>query len=96
MGDVPDRELPDYLATRGVSRTNNSILGLSMGGSSALSLAAHHGDQFKAAASFSGYLNLSAPGMRDAIRAAMLSANGYNADSMWGPQWSKGRSAIAI
>lgn len=83
-------ELPDYLETRGVSRTNNAVLGLSMGGSAALSLAAHHRDQFKAAASFSGYLNLSAPGMREAIRVAMLSANGYNVDAMWGPPWARG------
>lgn len=83
-------ELPDYLATRGVSRTNNAVLGLSMGGSAALTLAAHHRDQFKAAASYSGYLNLSAPGMREAIRVAMLSANGFNVDAMWGPPWAKG------
>ena len=56
------QELPDYLATRGVSRSNNGILGLSMGGSAALTLAAYHRDQFKFAGSFSGYLNISAPG----------------------------------
>ncbi|MFZ2526955.1 MAG: alpha/beta hydrolase family protein, partial [Rhodococcus sp. (in: high G+C Gram-positive bacteria)] len=83
-------DLPAYLETRGVSRSNNAVVGLSMGGSAALSLAAHHRDQFTAAGSFSGYLNLSAPGMREAIRVAMLSANGYNADSMWGPPWSPG------
>jgi diacylglycerol O-acyltransferase / trehalose O-mycolyltransferase / mycolyltransferase Ag85 len=84
------KELPDYLATRGVSRTNNAILGLSMGGSAALSLAAHHRDQFKAAASLSGYLHLSAPGMRSAIRVAMLDAGRYNVDAMWGPPWAPG------
>ena len=83
-------ELPAYLETRGVSRTNNAILGLSMGGSAALSLAAHHRDQFKAAASFSGYLNLSAPGMRETVRLAMLNAGSFNVDSMWGPPWAKG------
>ncbi|AQA24446.1 esterase family protein [Rhodococcus sp. MTM3W5.2] len=83
-------ELPDYLATRGVSRTNNAVIGLSMGGSAALSLAAHHRDQFKAAGSLSGYLNLSAPGMREAIRVAMLSGGGFNADAMWGPPWGTG------
>lgn len=37
----------------------------------------------------SGYLNLSAPGMREAIRVAMLDAGGYNADAMWGgPPWN--------
>lgn len=82
------QNLPDYLATRGVSRSNNGILGLSMGGSAALTLAAYHRDQFKFASSLSGYLNLSAPGMREAIRVAMLDAGRFNVDSMWGPPWS--------
>lgn len=82
------RELPDYLAARGVSRTNNAVLGLSMGGSAALTLAAYHRDQFKFAGSLSGYLHISAPGMRSAIRIAMLDAGRYNIDSMWGPPWS--------
>lgn len=81
-------ELPAYLETRGVSRTNNGVLGLSMGGSAALTLAAYHRDQFKFAGSFSGYLNISAPGMREAIRLAMLSAGSFNVDSMWGPPWN--------
>ncbi|CAM3139489.1 alpha/beta hydrolase family protein [Prescottella defluvii] len=81
-------ELPAYLATRGVSRTNNAVLGLSMGGSAALTLAAYHRDQFKFAGSFSGYLHISAPGMREAIRIAMLDAGRFNVDSMWGPPWS--------
>ena len=59
-----------------------------MGGSAALTLAAYHRDQFKFAGSFSGYLNISAPGMREAIRVAMLSQSWFNVDSMWGPPWS--------
>ncbi|MGW0040964.1 alpha/beta hydrolase [Rhodococcus sp. NPDC003348] len=82
-------ELPAYLETRGVSRSNNGVLGLSMGGSAALTLAAYHRDQFKFAGSLSGYLNISAPGMREAIRVAMLDAGRFNVDSMWGPPWSK-------
>ena len=82
------RDLPNYLETRGVSRNNNGMLGLSMGGSAAMTLAAHHRDQFTFAGSLSGYLNLSAPGMREAIRVAMLDAGRYNVDSMWGPPWS--------
>jgi diacylglycerol O-acyltransferase/trehalose O-mycolyltransferase len=79
------KELPDFLEKYGVSRTNNAIAGLSMGGSAALALAAHHRDQFKFAASYSGYLNMSAPGMREAIRIAMLDAGRYNVDSMAAP-----------
>jgi len=82
------QELPDFLANYGVSRTNNAVLGLSMGGSAALTLAAYHRDQFKFAGSLSGYLNISAPGMREAIRVAMLDAGRFNVDSMWGPPWN--------
>ncbi len=81
-------ELPNFLANYGVSPTNNAVLGLSMGGSAALTLAAYHRDQFKFAGSLSGYLNISAPGMREAIRVAMLDAGRFNVDSMWGPPWS--------
>ncbi len=83
------QELPAYLESRGVSRTNNGVLGLSMGGSAALTLAAYHRDQFKFAGSLSGYLNISAPGMREAIRVAMVSAGSFNVDAMWGgPPWN--------
>ncbi|WP_245663408.1 alpha/beta hydrolase [Nocardia inohanensis] len=83
-------ELPAFLEGYGVSRTKNAVAGLSMGGSAALALAAYHRDQFKHASSFSGYLNISAPGMREAIRIAMLDAGRFNVDSMawpWSPQW---------
>lgn len=84
------RELPAFLAKFGVSPNNNAVLGLSMGGSAALTLAAYHHDQFKFAGSLSGFLNISAPGMREAIRVAMLDAGRFNADAMWGPPWGGG------
>ncbi|ONM49157.1 alpha/beta hydrolase [Nocardia donostiensis] len=74
----------------GFNPNGNGVFGLSMGGSAALTLAAYHPDQFRYAASYSGYLNVSAPGMREALRLAMLDAGGYNIDAMappWGPQW---------
>ncbi|WP_067870528.1 alpha/beta hydrolase [Nocardia vermiculata] len=74
----------------GFRADRNGVFGLSMGGSAALTLSAYHPDQFSFAGSFSGYLNISAPGMREAIRTAMIDAGGYNVDSMappWGPQW---------
>nr|WP_228817206.1 alpha/beta hydrolase family protein [Nocardia transvalensis] len=84
-------QLRDALRDRlGFRVDRNGVFGLSMGGSAALTLAAYHPDQFSFAGSFSGYLNISAPGMREAIRAAMVDAGGYNVDSMappWGPQW---------
>jgi diacylglycerol O-acyltransferase / trehalose O-mycolyltransferase len=84
------RELPDFLAGYGVSRTNNGVVGLSMSGGAALMLAAFHRDQFKFAGSFSGALNLSAPGMREAVRVAVLRWGAYNIDAMaapWSPAW---------
>ncbi|WP_225731964.1 MULTISPECIES: alpha/beta hydrolase family protein [unclassified Nocardia] len=84
-------ELRNALRDRlGFSPNRNGVFGLSMGGSAALTLAAYHPDQFSFAGSFSGYLNISAPGMREAMRVAMISAGGYNIDAMappWGPQW---------
>ncbi|MBL1073356.1 esterase family protein [Nocardia sp. 2] len=83
------RDLRNAMAARlGFNPNGNGVLGLSMGGSAALVLAAYHPDQFRYAASYSGYLNISAPGMREALRAALLDAGGYNIDAMWGPPWS--------
>ncbi|MEV6274887.1 alpha/beta hydrolase family protein [Nocardia sp. NPDC051832] len=84
------KELPNFLAGYGVSKTNNAVAGLSMSGSAALQLAGYHRDQFKYAASYSGALNISAPGMREAIRVAVLRWGAYNIDAMappWSPQW---------
>ncbi len=79
------RELPDFLAGYGVSRTNNAIVGASMGGSAALTLAAHHRDQFRFAGSFSGFVNPTYPMWNEAIRAAMIDEGNFNVDDMWGP-----------
>ncbi|MFE3291221.1 alpha/beta hydrolase [Rhodococcus sp. NPDC059234] len=85
------RQLPSELAKReGFRSTRNGVFGLSMGGSAALTLAAYFPQQFSFAGSYSGFLNNSAPGMREALRVAMISAGGFNIDAMappWGPQW---------
>lgn len=64
-----------------------------MGGGSALMPAAYHPDQFRYAASYSGYLNTMGPGMPAGLRAAMLEAGGFNIDAMWGsaggPRWQR-------
>ncbi|WP_330251247.1 alpha/beta hydrolase-fold protein [Nocardia sp. NBC_00565] len=56
----------------GFNPYGNGVFGLSMGGSAALALAAYHPDQFRYAGSYSGYLNISAPGMREGLRLALL------------------------
>lgn len=82
------QNLPGALHSRlGLRPTGNAVFGLSMGGTAALTLAAYHPAQFGYAGSFSGYLNDSAPGMREALRIALLDAGGFNIDAMWGPPW---------
>lgn len=78
------QELPAWLAAnKGVRQTGNAIVGFSMGGSSALILAAFHPQQFIYAGSLSGFLNLSAqPGQ---VSTAMMWNGGFNQEAMWGP-----------
>lgn len=79
-------ELPVYLEQEfGVSRSNNAIAGISMGGSAALSLAANHRDQFKQATVLSGYLQTSNIVMQTAIAGAQVNVGGYDPTAMWGP-----------
>ena len=80
------QELPAYLAAnRNVPQTGNAIVGFSMGGSSALVLAAFHPQQFIYAGSLSGFLHLSAAGEQGQVGIAMMWNGGFNPDAMWGP-----------
>jgi diacylglycerol O-acyltransferase/trehalose O-mycolyltransferase len=80
------QELPAWLAAnKGTPQTGNAIVGFSMGGSSALVLAAYHPQQFIYAGSLSGFLNLSAPNEPAQVRIAMMWNGGFNPDAMWGP-----------
>jgi diacylglycerol O-acyltransferase / trehalose O-mycolyltransferase len=79
-------ELPGWLAAnRGISKSGNGVVGLSMSGSSALILAAFHPGQFVYAGSLSGFLNLSAGFWPILVGIAMNDAGGFNALDMWGP-----------
>lgn len=79
------KELPAYLQRNfGVSPTNNSILGLSMGGTAAINLAALHPRQFRQVLSYSGYLTTTIPGGQTALRIALLDGGLYNLNAMWG------------
>ncbi|KAA0086782.1 esterase family protein [Mycolicibacterium sp. P9-64] len=80
------QELPAWLAAnRQVAPNGNAVVGLSMGGSSALTLAIHHPREFIYAGSLSGFLNLSAPNWTGQVRIAMSWNGGFNPDAMWGP-----------
>ncbi|MBS9532730.1 esterase family protein [Mycobacterium sp. M1] len=77
-------ELPAFLASEyGVSRSSNAAVGLSMAGSSALTLAIYHPNMFTYAGSLSGYINPSAG--QSWIGLAMGDAGGYKKEDMWGP-----------
>ena len=81
------RELPAWLAAnKSVPQTANAVVGLSMGGSSALILAAFHPQQFIYAGSLSGFLNLSAGDWPGQVHIAMMWNGGFDPEAMWGPQ----------
>lgn len=80
------RELPEWLATnKAQDPRGNAVVGLSMSGGAALTLAAWYPQQFFFAASLSGYLNPSKGLWPTLIGLAMQDAGGYKAVDMWGP-----------
>jgi diacylglycerol O-acyltransferase/trehalose O-mycolyltransferase len=79
-------ELPSYLvANNSVKSTGSAAVGLSMAGSAALVLSAHHPGQFSYAGSMSGFLNPSEGQWPGLINLSMGDAGGYKSDDMWGP-----------
>ncbi|MCH5645498.1 MULTISPECIES: alpha/beta hydrolase family protein [unclassified Gordonia (in: high G+C Gram-positive bacteria)] len=72
-----------------------AIMGISMGGNAAAIYGAYHRKRISHIFSMSGYLNLSAPTMREAVRLALIDAGmesgmgPFSADAMWGPPWNK-------
>lgn len=68
-----------------VNGSGNAVVGLSMSGSSALTLAAYNPGQFRYAASLSGFLTLSDGIWPTLVGFAMRDAGGFDATAMWGP-----------
>ena len=80
------QELPAWLAqNKGISQSGNAVVGLSMSGSTALNLATYYPNQFRYAASLSGFLHLSDGFWPTLVGLAMNDAGGFKADAMWGP-----------
>ncbi|OKH82937.1 hypothetical protein EB75_11100 [Mycobacterium sp. ST-F2] len=78
-------ELPQWLqANREVKPTGSAAVGLSMAGSSSMTLAIWHPEQFIYAGSMSGFLNPSEGWWPFLINVSMGDAGGYKADDMWG------------
>lgn len=82
------KELMPVLANGFRDSGDRAIVGLSMGGTAAVTIAERNPAEFKFVGSFSGYLDTTSPGMPAAIRAAQLDAGGFNTDKMWGPEGS--------
>lgn len=80
------QELPAWLAAnKAQDPYRNAVVGLSMSGSAALTMAIWHPSQFIFAGSLSGYLNPSQGLWPTLIGISMKDAGGYNAMNMWGP-----------
>ncbi|MEB3033206.1 esterase family protein [[Mycobacterium] nativiensis] len=84
------RELPNYLSGRGIRSSGNAVVGVSMSGSSALTLAAYHPQQFSYAASLSALLTPSSGNSPMLIGMAMNDEGGFNPQDMWGPTGGPG------
>ena len=79
------KELPPLLESQWRTTDVRGVAGLSMGGTSAMFLAARNPGFAKYAASYSGFLTTTSLGMPQAITYAMGDAGGFDADAMWGP-----------
>ena len=80
------QELPAYLAAeKQVKPTGSAAVGLSMAGSTALTMAIYYPQQFPYAASLSGFLNLSEGWWPMLVGMSMSDAGGFKSEDMWGP-----------
>jgi S-formylglutathione hydrolase FrmB len=78
-------ELPSWLAAnKGLAPNGHGIVGVSQGGTAALTLAAFHPNRFKYAGSMSGFLTVGNTFLNGAITAGMAQFGGVNTQAMWG------------
>jgi diacylglycerol O-acyltransferase/trehalose O-mycolyltransferase len=95
------QELPGWLAAnKGVAPTGNAVVGLSMAGGAALTLAIWHPAQFIFAGTLSGFLNPSQGLWPTMIGFAMKDAGGFTSTDMWGttsdPAWRRNDPMVNI
>ncbi len=77
-------ELPNWLAAnKGVAPSGNAIVGVSQGGTAAVTMAAFHPNRYGYAGSLSGFLNPSDTQTNGVISNA-INGGGGNIDAMWG------------
>jgi len=95
------QELPGWLAVnKNVAPNGNAAVGASMGGSSALVLAAWHPQQFIYVGSLSGFLNLSQGQWPALVAISMRWNGGFDPNAMWGPPgdpaWARNDPTINV
>lgn len=79
------QELPDWLAAnKGLAPGGHGVVGVSQGGTAALTLAEFHPDRFRYAGSLSGFLYPSATDLNGAMTEGMARFGGVNTQAMWG------------
>ncbi|QPK79011.1 hypothetical protein G7Y31_11005 [Corynebacterium lizhenjunii] len=83
------QELIPIMDNKFRSNKDRAVVGISMGGTSAVNLAERKPHLFKFVGSFSGYLDTTSIGMPQAIDAAQKDAGGFTATKMWGPYGSQ-------
>ncbi|MCV7082031.1 esterase family protein [Mycolicibacterium insubricum] len=80
------QELPTWMAAhKNQDALGNAVVGVSMAGGAALTLATWHPQQFLFASALSGFLNPSQGLWPTLIGVAMNDAGGFNPRNMWGP-----------
>jgi S-formylglutathione hydrolase FrmB len=78
-------ELPNWLAAnKGLAPGGHGIVGVSQGGTAAMTLAEFHPDRFSYAGSMSGFLYPSNTFVNGAITAGMMQYGGVDIRNMWG------------
>lgn len=81
-------ELPSVLSHYRIQDEHRAVMGVSMGGTSAVNLAARNPEMFDAVGSFSGYLDTTSPGL-PYMFDSNLQSTGFDATKMWGPFYSR-------
>ncbi|WP_423203283.1 alpha/beta hydrolase [Mycobacterium intracellulare] len=79
------QELPDWLAAnKGLSPRGHGIVGVSQGGTAALTLAEQYPDRYVYAGSMSGFLNPARTEVNGVITTGMAQYGGVDTEQMWG------------
>lgn len=83
-------ELPGILKEQFRTNDSRAVMGVSMGATASLILAGRHPGMFRFAGSFSGFQDMSSPGMPAAVDYMVQAYGRESATNMWGPFQSYG------